>query len=204
MFLDDHLQFSTGDFDDVYHNLLATYPCVLHGEPQRALILGGGDGLALRNMLKFPTMKEVTLVDIDRDVVDLSSHHPVMRGLNQDSLVNPRSNVVIDDATQFIKRVPDGYFDIAVCDFPDPLVPGLQKLYSYDLYRDIRRTLKPNRAVLGTHLAVGETVEKGVMASFNRLFPKVVRRARIVPSLNGLMDFAYGTAGCVAGKKSLF
>src|SRR5437764_7975975 len=118
----------------------------LPANPRHVLILGGGDGLALREVLKYPGVTEVTLVDLDRKMTTLSKSFPALAQLNHDSFSDPRVHVVNQDAMIWLDRNPSLY-DAAIVDFPDPNNFALGKLYTTRFYRMLRQHLTPEAAV---------------------------------------------------------
>lgn len=148
LYLDNAVQFVSGLDDQIYHGVLATLPArMLGGHPGKALILGGGDGLAARNLLRFPNIEEIRMIELDPGMLDFCSTHPVMRKLNQDSLRDPRVKVSSGDARKWAKQSPEGDFAIAILDFPDPLENALEDLFEVPFYRQVNRHLDPERAV---------------------------------------------------------
>ena len=149
LFLNGNLQFSSAD-EYRYHEALAHPAMALAGEGgrevRRVLVLGGGDGLALREVLKYPSVQEVTLVDLDPDMTELSRRFPPLADLNRGALADPRVRVVNEDAMIWLER--DGPpFDAAVVDFPDPNTFALGKLYTTRFYRMLKARLAPHGAV---------------------------------------------------------
>jgi len=142
LYLDGAIQFVSGLDDKVYHGVLASLPAkMLQGRPGSALILGGGDGLAARNLLKFPNIREIRMVEIDPQMVEFCSTHPVMRKLNEDSFRNPRLKVETTDAREWVARPPVKKYDLAILDFPDPLEPSLENLFSGAFYKQVKNHL---------------------------------------------------------------
>ena len=107
---------------------------------RRALVLGGGDGLAVRELLKYPGLASITLVDLDPEMTRLFKTHPLLRGLNQDALNSPKLRIVNADAFPWLQSSRDLY-DVAFVDFPDPNNYSLGKLYSSAFYRLLSRSL---------------------------------------------------------------
>jgi spermidine synthase len=140
LFLNNNLQFSSRDeyryHEALIHPALATLP-----HPARVLVLGGGDGLALREILKYPQVQEVTLVDLDPAMTRLFSHHPLLTQLNDNALNSPRAHVVNDDALVWLEQ-DAGRYDFIVADFPDPSNYSVGKLYTEAFYRLLDRHLK--------------------------------------------------------------
>lgn len=132
LYLDGHLQFSSQD-EYRYHESLIHPAASLCGRCERALLLGGGDGLGVRELLKYPGIREVVLVDIDPEVTQLGQEHPALLRVNQGALNNARVRVVNDDAFSFLKAPGDAY-DLIVADLPDPNSEVLAKLYSREFY----------------------------------------------------------------------
>jgi len=113
---------------------------LLAGAPRRVLVLGGGDGLAVREILKHASVEEVTLVDIDPAMTDLGANFPPLVELNAAALRDPRVHVVNDDAMLWLES-PGEPFDAAIVDFPDPNTFALGKLYTRRFYQLLRRRL---------------------------------------------------------------
>ncbi len=145
LFLNGHLQFSSAD-EYRYHEALVHPAMVLAAAPRRVLILGGGDGLALREVLKHPSVEEVTLVDLDPDMTALSERFPLLAQLNQHSYRDPRVHVVNEDAMIWLEASGPLY-DAAIIDFPDPNTFALGKLYTTHFYHLLKRHLTPASAV---------------------------------------------------------
>ncbi|MBL8397124.1 MAG: polyamine aminopropyltransferase [Candidatus Accumulibacter sp.] len=137
--LNNNLQFSSRDeyryHEALVHPGLATLP-----HARRVLILGGGDGLALREVLKYPQIEAVTLVDLDPAMTSLFSRAAPLRKLNADSLASPKVTVVNADALQWLEE-NSATFDFAVVDFPDPSNFAIGKLYSASFYRLLEKHL---------------------------------------------------------------
>ena len=139
LFLNSHLQFSSRD-EYRYHEALVHPGLAAVPAPRRVLILGGGDGLALREILKYSQVEAVTLVDLDPEMTKLFSSHPMLTKLNDHSLVSPRVQVVNADAFPWVDSNSDS-FDFIVIDFPDPTNYSLGKLYTVAFYRAVARHL---------------------------------------------------------------
>jgi spermidine synthase len=108
---------------------------------ENVLVLGGGDGLAVREILRHPEVKSVTLVDLDSGMTDLARELPLLRELNERSFFDPRVRVINDDAMVWIAEDhPDipKRFDVVIVDFPDPNNFALGKLYTVRFYKLLR------------------------------------------------------------------
>jgi spermidine synthase len=139
LFLNGNLQFSSRDeyryHEALVHPALATLPGA-----RRVLILGGGDGLAAREVLKYPNVESITLVDLDPRMTTLFKTNRLLANMNQGSLSNPKVKVVNQDALVWLEQNPD-VFDLALIDFPDPSNYSLGKLYSSAFYRLLEKHL---------------------------------------------------------------
>ena len=140
LFLNGQEQFSSYD-EDRYHEPLVHVPMLAAGSRKNVLVLGGGDGLALREILKYGDLVEaVTLVDLDPDMTRLGATHPVLTALNKGSFEDPRVTVENRDAAAFL-RESDRLFDVVLIDLPDPETMEIMHLYTEDFYRLVKRHL---------------------------------------------------------------
>ncbi len=148
LFLNGNLQFNS--FDEYrYHEALVHPAFAAYGnEPKRVLVLGGGDGLALREILKYKSVESVQLVDLDPMMTGLSKALPVLAELNHNSYEDPRVTVTNGDAFVWLDSEKTEPFDIAIIDFPDPNNFALGKLYSTRFYNLLKQKLKPDSAVV--------------------------------------------------------
>jgi len=141
LFLNSHLQFSSRD-EYRYHEALVHPGLASMPDVRRVLILGGGDGLALRETLRYPQVEHVTLVDLDPAMTLLFSTHPELVRLNHGAFADPRVRVVNADAFVWLDQTTEA-FDFAVVDFPDPSNFSIGKLYTTAFYRELTRHLGP-------------------------------------------------------------
>ncbi len=139
LFLNGDLQFSSID-EYRYHEALV-HP-VLAGSRERVLVLGGGDGLALREVLRYPDVREVVEVELDPAVLRLAEEDPRLVELNGDALRDPRVRVVPADAFAWLREAQE-QFDAIIVDMPDPDSTSTAKLYSEEFYTLTRRVLAP-------------------------------------------------------------
>jgi spermidine synthase len=139
LFLNGNLQFSSRDeyryHEALVHPALAALPAA-----RRVLVLGGGDGLAVREILRYPRVESVTLVDLDPEMTRLFAAAPLLRALNHDALLSPKVKVVNADAFKWLEDSGE-YFDLIVVDFPDPSNYSLGKLYTTAFYQLLERRL---------------------------------------------------------------
>lgn len=146
LFLNGNLQFSSHDeyryHEALVHPGLASLPAA-----RRVLVLGGGDGLAVREILKYPLVEQVTLVDLDAGMTDLFSSAPTLVALNQGALKSPKVKVINADALSWLEDSRE-HFDFIVVDFPDPANFALGKLYTSAFYRLLEKRLAANGLIV--------------------------------------------------------
>jgi spermidine synthase len=146
LYLDGQLQFSSAD-EYRYHETLVHIPMALSERKNNILVLGGGDGLALREIAKYDDVGEVTVVDLDPRVVELARTNPQMVELNENSFELPYVNVIHEDAFDFIEK-SDEFYDIILADLPDPNNESLNKLYTVEFYSLLRNHLAPEGKIM--------------------------------------------------------
>ncbi|MDH4266979.1 MAG: polyamine aminopropyltransferase [Deltaproteobacteria bacterium] len=142
LFLNGHLQFSSRD-EYRYHEALVHPGLQSISRPRQVLVLGGGDGLAVREILKYDSVQTVTLVDLDPEMTRLFSTDPILTRLNQKSLKSPQVKIINADAFLWLEKNQE-FFDFVVVDFPDPANYSLGKLYTTAFYRLLRSHLAAN------------------------------------------------------------
>ena len=144
LFLNGHLQFSSVD-EYRYHEALVHPAFAVVPDARRIAVLGGGDGLAVREILRHPSVASVTLVDLDPMVTRLARENPLFTQLNGGSLLSPKVTVVNDDAMTWLENGTD-LFDLVFVDFPDPNSFAVGKLYTKRFYSLLKRRLSPDGA----------------------------------------------------------
>jgi len=132
LFLNGNLQFSSAD-EYRYHEALVHPAMSAHGAPKRVAVLGGGDGMAVREILKYPSVESVTLVELDPAMTKIFSENPTLARLNSNALQNPKVKIVNTDAFGWLQEGADT-FDVIVVDFPDPTNFSIGKLYTNSFY----------------------------------------------------------------------
>lgn len=150
MYLDGHLQFASRD-EYRYHEALVHPVMSAPGPRSRVLILGGGDGLAVREVLKFQDVEQIDLVDIDPTVVQLSRTMAPLKAINQNALESSKLNYIAGDAYRYmidysfqLTRGEVTPYDRVIIDLPDPHNETLDKLYSKEFYQIVRSCVSPN------------------------------------------------------------
>ena len=144
LFIDMQLQFSSVD-EFRYHEALVHPAMTLANSRENVLILGGGDGLATREALKYAEAQRITLVDIDPEITEICRNHDAIAALNGGSLSHPKVTIVNEDAYIFVERerARQKTYDVVIIDLPDPNDEGLSKLYSVAFYKLVGDILGP-------------------------------------------------------------
>jgi spermidine synthase len=139
MYLDNQLQFSALD-ERIYHEAFVHIPMALTKSRDRILILGGGDALALREILKYSDVKSVDLVDIDKEILNIARNVPEVAALNERALFDKRVNTYTKDARDFLQSLKKTY-DLIFIDLPDPENATCAKLYTKEMFQMLNNFL---------------------------------------------------------------
>ncbi|MEU0201909.1 MULTISPECIES: polyamine aminopropyltransferase [unclassified Streptomyces] len=183
LFLDGRLRVSGRD-ELRYHEALV-HPA-MNGPHARVLVLGGGDGLAAREVLRHPGVDRVDVVELDAEVVRLARTDPALSALNQHAFGDPRTHVTTGDAFGWLRSAPPAAYDVVVSDLPDPGITASTKLYSQEFYGLARRVLAPGGRLV---------VHAGPVAASPRVYWTVEATVRAA----GFRTAPYGTGGRHAG-----
>ena len=143
LFLNGNLQFAERD-EYRYHEALVHPAMAAQGAPKKVAVLGGGDGMAVREILKYPSVESVTLVELDPNMTRLFTDHETLAALNGHSLSSPKLKIVNTDAFQWLQQRSaggDDLFDVIVVDFPDPTNFAIGKLYTNSFYALLEKRL---------------------------------------------------------------
>ncbi|MCF6189918.1 MAG: polyamine aminopropyltransferase [Cocleimonas sp.] len=142
LYIDGHIQFSSRD-EYRYHESLVHPLLSVPGKKESVLVLGGGDGLAVREVLKYDDVKLIHLVDIDPEMTKIGKRLYLLSKLNEHSLDNEKLTMFNQDAFTFINKAGILY-DRVIIDMPDPHNEAINKLYSKEFYTMIRKRMSPN------------------------------------------------------------
>lgn len=175
----------------IYHEALVHPACAAFGAPQRALILGGGEGASLRELLRVPSMKKVTMVDIDGVVVDACRKH--MPEWSAGAFEDARAELIIGDAKAYVERSAEA-FDVIIGDLTEPLEDSPSyELHSVAMYRQIHARLKPGGCfALQTSMAGPHNfaLHARMIATLRVAFDAVAPYAAYVPAFDTVWGFA--------------
>jgi len=139
LFLNGNLQFAERD-EYRYHEALVHPVMSGHGAARKVAILGGGDGMAVREVLRYPQVEHITLVELDANMTRLFSTHEALVRLNGGALSSPKLRIVNTDAFQWLQDEGE-MFDVIIVDFPDPTNFSIGKLYTNSFYALLEKRL---------------------------------------------------------------
>jgi spermidine synthase len=172
-----------------YHESLVHPAMVLHENPRRVLILGGGEGATLREVLKHKPVEKAVMVDIDEDVVNIAREH--LRSWHEGAFDDPRAQVVIEDGKKFVEEIEDK-FDVVIMDLTDPYGPEIaRELYKEDFIRRIHEILNEG-GVLSTQAGTSffyPTEYGELYQSISRIFRYVDSFSTWIPSFGYACNF---------------
>ncbi|MCP4520235.1 MAG: polyamine aminopropyltransferase [Cytophagales bacterium] len=146
LFINGNQQLSSLD-EWLYHEPLVHPVMKMANQPKNILILGGGDGCAVREMLKYPSVEKITMVDLDPKMTEIGRSHPVLKALNKGALETEKLTIINQDGFQFLEQTKD-FYDAIFVDLPDPKSVDLSKLYSKEFYQLCYHQLRPNGAII--------------------------------------------------------
>jgi spermidine synthase len=184
LILDGEIQSAQLD-EFIYHEALVHPALLTHGRPREVLILGGGEGATVREVLRHPGVRRVTMVDIDGEVVDFCKRY--LREWHQGQLANPRTRLIIGDARQFVLETAER-FDVIISDLPTPVELGpTYHLYTLEFYRKMLTKLNPG-GLFVAQAGSGSLLQLGFHAvlykTLKRLFKTVRPFYTFIPSFD--------------------
>ncbi|MGI6190007.1 MAG: polyamine aminopropyltransferase [Clostridiales bacterium] len=176
LLLDGAIQITEKD-EFIYNEMISHVPMLTHPNPGKVLIIGGGDGGAAREVLKYKEVEEVQLIEIDEEVINaIREFFPGLAGVFDD----PRFKLIVDDGIEFVKSKQDEY-DVIIVDSSDPVGPAVN-LFEYPFYNDCFRALKQD----------GILNIQSESPFFNRDIIK-----KITGILNGLFEYVNTYLACI-------
>jgi spermidine synthase len=143
LLLDDVVQTTEAD-EFVYHEMMSHIPLFSMQKPGNVLIIGGGDGGILREVLKHPSVKKATMVEIDGRVVEFSKKH--LSSICKKAFSDKRTNLIIDDGAAFVKKTKEKY-DVVIVDSSDPIGPATV-LFTKEFYGNVKKILTPKGVMI--------------------------------------------------------
>lgn len=179
LILDGRLQSAEVD-EFVYHEALVHPAMVAHPEPRRVLVMGGGEGATLREVLRHPQVARAVMVDIDPELVQVCREW--LPTFHQGAFDDPRAELVFADGRAWLEKQPDGAFEVIILDLPEPLETGpALRLFTREMYALVQRKLAPGGLM---------SVQSGSAGVFARMFPDIHRTLReVFPRVVGYTAF---------------
>jgi spermidine synthase len=187
--LDQRLQSAEAD-ERIYHEAMVQPAMVAHPDPRRVLILGGGEGATLREVLRHPQVGRAVMVDIDQELVEVC--HKYLPQFHGGAFDDPRVELVFADGRPWLEGQPDGAFDVILLDLPEPLEEGpALKLFTREMYALVRRKLARQglMAVQSGSAAPCGRLMPDLNCTLRAVFPRVVAYTAFIPSFMDLYGF---------------
>ena len=178
------------EFDEfAYHEMIAHVPLLVHPNPANVLVIGGGDGGTVREIIKHPEVKSVQVCELDEEVVKVCRQYlPSLAS----SFDDPRVNILYEDGAKFVEDNPDTY-DVIIVDSTDPIGPG-QVLFQRKFYEDMKKSLKPDGIAVTQCecLFLHQHVISAVGSFAKEIYPKAKYYLTNVPTYpSGLIGFMF-------------
>ncbi len=184
LFIDGCVMTTEAD-EFVYHEMLAHVPLILHPHPCKALIIGGGDGGLLAQVLRHSTLEYVDMVEIDGKVISLCQKHlpSIARAFH-----DRRANIHLEDGASFVKQKKDRSYDVILVDSTDPVGEGLS-LYHPQFYTEVKRILTPEGIFAAQSLSpwFQKTEQRAMYRALGKIWPHVAAYHATIPSYPGGM-----------------
>ena len=195
LILDGKWQSATAD-EFQYHEALVHPACIFFEHPRSALVLGGGEGATLRELLRWKSLERVTMVDLDEEVVDVCREH--LSEMHQGAFSDPRCEVVISDAAAFVRNTEVAW-DVVFSDLSDPIENGpASHLYTLEFFQEIVKKLSPGGIFAIQTGPIGPTnadLERHarLIATLRYVFPQVSAYIATITTYPAVWTFAIGT-----------
>ncbi|MEM0026046.1 MAG: polyamine aminopropyltransferase [Zestosphaera sp.] len=172
--LDGYVQSTEAD-EFLYHESLVQPAMTTHPNPARVLVIGGGEGATLREVLKHNTVVEAVMVDIDGELVEFAKKY--LEVMHRGSFSDPRAKVLIMDGLKYVEEAPRNYYDVVISDLTDPYGPEIsRKLYSVEFYAKTKKLLRDGGVLVtqaGNSFFFPEVYEE-IVSNLKNVF-KIVR-----------------------------
>ncbi|BBE42682.1 polyamine aminopropyltransferase [Conexivisphaera calida] len=192
--LDGKFQSSLSD-EFIYHEMLVHPALITQGNPRDVLIVGGGEGATLREVLRYRSVRRAVMVDIDGEVVEICRKY--LPEMHQGSFDDPRTTLIIDDGRKFLRETKES-FDAVLVDATDPIEGGPSRLlYTVEFYELVRSRLRENGVVAtqGTSTFYNASTFARVMNTMRSVFPHVGGYQASIPSYISDWGFVVGSLG---------
>ncbi|MCS7127936.1 MAG: spermidine synthase [Sulfolobales archaeon] len=193
LIIDGYIQSSEAD-EVIYHESLVHPAMVTHPNPRRVLIIGGGEGATLREVLKHSSVERAVMVDIDGELVEAAIQH--LETMHKGSFFSKKAEVIIDDGYQYVLSAPRSSFDVAIIDLTDPYSSEqVKRLYNRDFYEEVSRVLS-NDGILVTQAGNAFFFPEEytwIVDNLKRVFPIVLEYEAWIPVTGYSVDYVIGS-----------
>ncbi len=189
LILDGRLQSAEVD-EFIYHEALVQPAMLAHPDPRRVLVMGGGEGATLREVLRHPGVRRALMVDIDGELVGLCKEW--LPAFHAGAFDDPRTELVLADGRAWLAAQPDGALDVIILDLPEPLEAGpALTLFTREMYELVRSKLAPGGlvAVQSGSAGLQGHLMADIHATLGAVLPQVVAYTAFVPSFMDLYGF---------------
>lgn len=171
--LDDYWQFNS-KVEHIYHECLFTLPGLFPKNLENILVLGGGDGLGAREILKFSTVKRIDVIDLDPEIIKFAKTNLWMKAMNENSFNNRKVNIETVDAKKWLEGPVNIKYDLVIIDFPDPTSDQLWELYTSKLYKRVASRLKPEGIVAIQASTYNTKAFEYIFTQLDKVFPYIL------------------------------
>lgn len=204
LYINGNLQFSSID-EYRYHEALVHVPMALAKQAESVLFLGAGDGLAIREVLKHPQIKQIHVVDLDPEMTTLGKTHPVFKQLNQRAFENSKVKIFNLDAFKFVEKEAKQRYSLIIIDLPDPNDINVGKLYTREFYSLVKRRLAKDGAMVtqSTSPFFARKAFWCINHTLQEVFPTVIPYTINVPSF-GQWGFNIALKYPIAAQRASF
>ena len=182
LYLNRVIQFSSED-EHRYHESLVHIPLIIHENPKKILVLGGGENLASREILKHPSVEKIDVVDIDKTMFRLAKTHVDLKEINKGAALNEKVNLIAEDAFTFLFNNNEQY-DVIISDLPDPTNQAISRLYSKQFFLLVKRNLKKEGVFVtqSGEIYFSNTVFSCISNTLEEVFSEVKAYHTYIPS----------------------
>lgn len=191
MLVIDGMVMTTEKDEFVYHEMIAHVPVFVHPDPDDVLVIGGGDGGTVRELTRHKNIKKITMVEIDRDVIEASKKFLPDLSLR---FGNRRLRLIVGDGIKYVKRAT-GKFDIVILDSSDPVGPA-KGLFTEDFFRNIYRCLRGDGILVAQSESpfMDKEIIRGTYKILKKIFPVVKMYFAPIPTYpSGVWSFAFAS-----------
>ncbi|MGB3512487.1 MAG: fused MFS/spermidine synthase [Microcoleaceae cyanobacterium] len=198
--LDGKWQSCTGD-EFLYHEPLVHPAMICHGSPRNVLVLGGGEGATIREVLRWQTVEKVVMIDIDGEVVEACREY--LPEMHADAFDDPRLKLIIGDALEFLETSEEKW-DVVISDLSDPIEEGPSfQLFTKDYFEKVLRVLTPGGffVLQAGPVSPGEMkLHARIVNTMQAVFPNVQSYSSYTPTYGRPWGFVLGSTKPIASR----